>query len=157
MDDAAQSPKTQDDAGQQGASVQQTTHAPPVQQPQPTQPVSLPHKEFASGQATSDYELVAPSDQEPTLHPEVAEAGVEVAKNNHLPKIHPDAEKLGVALSKEATPVITAPSGKITLPLTEEKAKEAKKLSTKFSIRWLAELVLEQLKRWQQKSSIRRI
>ncbi len=152
MDDTAQSSKKQDDTRQQGVSIQQITQAPPVQPSQPTQPVSLSHKEFAPAQATSEHEMVTPSDQKPTLHPEVAEAGVEVTPLQHTPKIHPDAAKAGLSLAKEATPVITTPTGIIKLPMTEEEAKKAKKAyGIKDSMRWRVELVLEQFKKAYRK------
>lgn len=158
MDDAAQSKAQSDDQqGGDDTSVQQVplgtqgTQSGTQQSPS-TAPVSLPHKELGSSRPTHDYGSISLSEPEPYLSEEVAEAGVEVTPDTYRPDIPPDAAKLGVTPAKAATPVVTTTTTKIVLPLTEETAMQAKKTFTiKDSMRWLAELVLEQLKRVHEK------
>lgn len=151
MDDSAQSP-TQDDTKQaipQDPADQVQPQTQPAQQPEP---VSLPHKEFVPRTQVSEASSLEQSMVEPEIAPEVAEAGVEVTPVQHTPKIHPDAAKAGLSPAKEATPVITTPTGIIKLPMTEEEAKEVRKVyGIKDSMRWRAELVLEQLKKIYRK------
>ncbi len=153
MDDAAQSKAQSDD--ELGGSDPSAQLVPPYGGTPPTpstQPVSLLHKELGLSRPTQDYGSVSLSEPEPYISEEVAEAGVEVTPDTYRPDIPPDAAKLGVTPAKAATPVVTTSATKITLPLTEEKATLAKKTySIKDSIRWLAELVLEQLKRAREK------
>lgn len=155
MDDTAQSKAQSDD--QQGGTtpaqeVPQSGTQSWTQQSPSTQPVSLPHKELGPSRPTHDYGSVSLSEPEPYISEEVAEAGVEVTPDTYRPDIPSDVVKLGVTPAKAATPVVTTSTGKITLPLTQESAQTAKKTySIRDSMRWLAELVLEQLKRVQEK------
>jgi len=152
MDDSAQSKAQSDDQqGGDDTSAQQATQK--GMQPAPgTEPVSLPHKELGPSRPTHDFGSVSLSEPEPYLSEEVAEAGVEVTPNTHTPDIPPDAAKLGVSPANAAMPVVATSTTKITLPLTEEKAVMAKKTySIKDSMRWLAELIIEQLKRAHEK------
>ncbi len=121
-------------------------------QPAGREPVSLPHKELGPSRQTHDFGSVSLSEPEPYISEEVAEAGVEATPDTYKPDIPPDVAKLGVTPANAAKPVVATSTGKIVLPLTEEKAAMAKKTySIKDSMRWLAELVLEQLKRVHEK------
>lgn len=143
MDDAAQS---------SGQSQDAQTNAP--QQGAISQPVSLPHKEHAPAVGPVEYGAIQPSEVEPQIAPEVAEAGVEASPDPHTPAIHPVAKQAGMTHAKQHAPVSTTPGGRIQLPMTQVNAQQVKKTaSVKDSIRWLAELVLEQFKRGETKSS----
>ncbi|MFH1186599.1 MAG: hypothetical protein V1697_00305 [Candidatus Levyibacteriota bacterium] len=90
--------------------------------------------------------LVLSSEKEPELHPEVKTAGVEIV--SEAPKLTKEDAEAGITYAKEATPVETEPSGKVQLPMTEQKAEETLKMHKKIaeSIRWLALSVLRQIK-----------
>lgn len=151
MDDTARD-QTQD-ATQPAGGAQRHTASQPMQPPPPPThtPVSLPHKELApSGQSVDHQADIRISAPEPELRPEVAEAGVSVT--THTPPVHADAAAAGLAPAKDAAPVVTTPTGSVQLPMTRGQARQAKeKYGIRFSIRWMAELVLEQFKRARQR------
>jgi hypothetical protein len=87
---------------------------------QPAQPVSNTRKE---GQPSINHEsFVMPSEQEPKLHTEVSEAGVEVV--TQTPELPKEVEKLGLQASSESAKPNTEPTGVIKLPLTEDQAED---------------------------------
>lgn len=96
-------------------------------------------------------EYLAPSESEPTLDNEVAEAGVEKVPSVEQPKLTIEDKRAGLDHAKAAVPVAQAPTGAVILPnapMTEAEAVMVEK-TTKFddSKHWLAALVLEQFKR----------
>lgn len=144
-----------DDAAQVQAknNTQQVSAPPPPPQHTTHAPVSLPHKEHAPSGQSADYAGVRVSVPEPELHPEVSGAGVTAAPPH--PVVHADAAVVGLVPAKDTVPVNTTPSSSIQLPMTRTQARQAKeKYSIKFSIRWMAELVLEQFKRARQKKAV---
>lgn len=102
--------------------------------------------ESPAGSLQKEHESIFASEQEPKLHAEVIEAGVE--KVSKMPMTS-DHERVGIKLAKESVPVQTAPSGAVQLPLTKQQAKSILKAHKKVtdSILWLAILVLRQLKK----------
>lgn len=135
-----------DDSNQQAS--QQINNGIPVQQGgasvSQTSPVGHVQKEQElMGHSDQDFrveESVKPSEVEPKINPEVAEAGVE--KVSHLPQLTPDDHKIGVKLAKESTPVSAQPSGMVRLPMTAEEAKRyAKSGDVTSSKRWFAALI----------------
>lgn len=125
----------------------------------PPSPVSPPQKEQVEpilGQATSEAILkpegwIEPSEKEPQIHPEVAEAGVE--RVSSTPELTPEAQKTGLRLAKESTPVSTQPSGAVQLPISEQKSKNILRFHKKVanSVTWLAVLVLKHFKKIHRK------
>lgn len=93
----------------------------------------------------SSEPVVKPSEAQPTLHPEVHESGVRSLPST--PPITQDQINVGIQSAKESTPVITQPSGIITLPLNEQKAKEIinHDKNTQDSAVWLATLIIHEL------------
>jgi len=115
-------------------------------QPQviPMPQTGLPQKEVEP--VTKKEPFIKASEEEPKLHPEVAEIGVEtVSEKLQLEEEH---QKIGMEHSKESTPVKTEPSDKVSFPMTVQKANEIvkSKKSIKNSILWLATSVLRQIK-----------
>lgn len=128
-----QTNQVMDDSGATAQPVQ--TSVPPVQPVIQKEQEGLPASEF-----------IKPSFEEPVLHPEVAEAGVE--KVSELPGINEEHEQIGVKLAKESTPVSKEPSGIIQLPSTYQKAQQVMKTHKKVSdsILWLYTLIIKQFK-----------
>ncbi|MBI2074761.1 MAG: hypothetical protein HYT83_02895 [Candidatus Levybacteria bacterium] len=92
-----------------------------------------------------------PSEPEPSIPKEVVEAGVEkVLENAVLP---PDVEKLDVRLAKESTPVVTKPTGIVSLPMTEEEVKKEIAVNKNLvnSLAWWLALVYKQFKKMHKK------
>lgn len=87
-------------------------------QVQPLVPVGLPNKEIA-GVAAPVSELITRSGSEaiPNIPPE-ASAHIEVINDN--PSLTPEHKELGVDHAGPHVPVSTSPSGKVTLPMSEE-------------------------------------
>lgn len=109
----------------------------------PVTPVGTMQKEagIINPRETKDVNEIIKSDEaELLLHPEVAEAGVE--KVVEFPAVKKDQYEAGIRPAKESTPVITQPSGMVTLPMTDKEAlrtiKTAKVEESRF---WLASLV----------------
>lgn len=102
-------------------------------------PLSAPQKE-QQPVASETSEFIKPSEAEPIIHPELAEAGVEKVKE--VPDLTLEDKKAGLSAAKESVPVSTAPSGLVQLPMTEEEARQTiKKTSISDSRHWLAVLV----------------
>lgn len=102
-------------------------------------PVSVPQKE-QQPVSPEISEFVKPSEAEPVIHPELAEAGVEKVKE--VPDLTLEDRKAGLSAAKESVPVSTTPSGLVQLPMTEEEAKRTiKTTSVSDSRHWLAVLV----------------
>jgi len=115
-------------------------------QPQaiPAPQTGLPQKEVEP--VIQKEPLIKASEEEPKLHPEVAEIGVETVSEK--PQLKEEHQKIGLEHSKESTPVKTEPSDKVSFPMTAQKANEIvkSKKSIKDSILWLATSVLRQIK-----------
>lgn len=81
---------------------------------------------------------IQPSETEPSLDREVAEAGVETVSES--PQLSYDQKKAGIVESMP--PVLTTPSGNIVLPMTEGEAiKIIKTTNAADSKHWLAVLI----------------
>lgn len=85
------------------------------------QPVSTVRKE---GQPVISHEpFVVASEEEPKLHPEVSDAGVEAV--TQTPELPRDVQSLGLLThSPESTKPITEPTGAVRLPLTQDQVEE---------------------------------
>ncbi len=125
------------------------------QQVSSTQPVARPisgvHKELGP---IGSSELIKPSEQEPVIPPEVAEAGVETVRDRETPQLTPHDGKAGLSHANEAVSVHTSPSGFVQLPKTEEEVKKELKLHHKIgnSITWFLTTLLRQWKMLNRKS-----
>lgn len=110
-------------------------------------PVSIPQKEYGAVSSVDSSDFIKPSEVEPNIHHEAAEAGVE--KVTEMPKLTEEHVKIGIKLSKEAVSVQISPSGVVQLPMTAKQANNIirthKKISDSFL--WLAVLVLRQIKK----------
>lgn len=122
----------------------------PVAQPvQPAPPAPAPttgstgYVKKESEPVPVTNEIIQPVEQAPVIEKELAEIGVEKVQSE--PNLTLADQKAGFTLAKESTPYPTAPTGIVKLPLTDEEMKQAKKLSPKFSVRWLEEM-LEKIK-----------
>lgn len=90
----------------------------------PDQPFSAPQREQQPIMGAQASEYISPSEPEPTLRPEVAEAGVEVLPNTpQLTQTHTD---VGIEHAKEAVLPHTDPSGMVQLPTRIEAEMLAK-------------------------------
>lgn len=121
----------------------------PVNVPIQSTPVSIAQKEQAGGVAVDGETevIIRSSEIEPQLSKEVAAAGVErIAGVTPVP---PEAVKVGVKLAREATPVVTQPTGLIQLPVPEEEAKRVVRTNGNVSnsALWQAIAVIRQIKR----------
>lgn len=113
----------------------------------PQQPIGTPHKEFAPIVGTV-AEYVTPTETEPVVSAELKEHGVEVSPGGKQPEIHPLAGEVGLVKAKESVSVPTDTTGMVQLPLAQADAFTIKKTRpVADSVRWLAELVLEQIKK----------
>ncbi|PIP74557.1 MAG: hypothetical protein CO135_04015 [Candidatus Levybacteria bacterium CG_4_9_14_3_um_filter_35_16] len=115
-------------------------------QPQviPMPQTGLPQKEAEP--IAQKETFVKISEEEPIIHPEVKEAGVE--KVSDKLRLEEEHLKAGIEHAKESTPVKTEPSDEVSFPMTTQKANEIvkSKKSIKNSILWLATSVLRQIK-----------
>lgn len=115
-------------------------------------PVSSPQKEQIEpvlGQTPPEW--VKPSEKEPEIHPEIAEAGIK--ETSELPELKEDHKKAGIELAKESTPVSTEPLGIVELPMTQAQASNIvkKNKDSANALVWLAILVLKQIKKMHGK------
>lgn len=114
------------------------------QQPvaQPAMPVSGLHKEHAPLTMEAPVaEYVQPTEVEPVLHPEVAEAGVEVVEQQERPQITVEQKAVGINHAPPVMPVTVAQPRTVTLPYTPQQVVALEK-STKVdeSAHWLVML-----------------
>ena len=110
---------------------------------QPTAPVGSPNKETAPVGA-SVSEFVKPSETQPQINQELADLGVESKKDE--PNIA-DEHKRIIDHAKQFTPVQASPSGKVSLPMSEDEV--ADKLKTgqdDDSGKWLSKLIQKIMK-----------
>lgn len=93
-----------------------------MQQPvQPMQPVSGPHKEHAPLTVEAPVaEYLRPTEVEPVLHPEVAEAGVEVVEQQERPQISVEQKAVGVNHAPPVMPMTVSQTQTVTLPYTPQ-------------------------------------
>lgn len=141
MDDNSQNQNLQNNQNQQDDQQVQ-----PQVQPQvaPISQTGLTQKEAEP--IVAKEPLVKASEEEPKLHPEVSEAGVEIVTEK--PKLDEKHFEVGIEHAKESTPVKTEPSDKIEFPMSAQKANQIVKShkNIKDSILWLAIAVLRQLR-----------
>lgn len=87
-------------------------------QTQVIHPVSVAHKE---GEPIINSEpIITRSEQEPNLHPEVVNAGVEVVRDSF--ELNDEHKAVGIKPAGVSVPVPTEPTTKIKFPLSEEQA-----------------------------------
>lgn len=146
----------QDDPINQGSSPVQNPPVPDVEKPSSSQGAKLPVGNMTAGVPTKEHEplgaggageYLQPSDQEPVLHEEVAEVGVEVVSEK--PQITKEHHQIGIHHAKESTPVSTEPSGMVQLPMDPQQAiaVHQKNKNVNDSVVWLAALIIKHLKR----------
>lgn len=111
----------------------------------PISPTGSPYKEIEPP-IRKEQPLIKASEEEPRLHPEVIEAGVETVADK--PKLDDGHFGIGMRHARESTPVKTEPSNKVNYPITAQKANQIvkSKRNIKDSILWLATSVLRQIK-----------
>lgn len=118
---------------------------PPVQDDgQPIAPAGSVNKEVGPiGSPVSEF--VKPSEVEPQIDKDIAELGVEAKKEE--PNIT-DEHKGIIEQAKQYTPVSSSPTGKVTLPMTEEEiADKLKTGQDDDSGKWLADLI-QKISKW---------
>ncbi len=104
-------------------------------------PVSGPLKEHAPLE-TPSVEYIKPTEVEPTLHPEVKEAGVEISPNLDRPPLTDEHQRLGIENAKESIPVSVSQTPSAQLPYTQEQIEMLKKNTSKDdSKHWLVILI----------------
>lgn len=116
------------------------------QNPQQYQPpVSIKQKEYEPISNQPAEANIAPSEHEPTLHPEVAASGVSTVSDKvYLTSAH---RQVGITEAKESTPVSLNPSGRVNLPMNQNQAEIAVKGKADDSLTWLAKIVLVYFKK----------
>jgi len=131
--------------------VQVPTVVSAISPPQPAfQPVGGPHKEHAPGIQAPVSEYMRPSEQMPSLSPEVAEAGVEVTANSEQPQLDGSHKAAGIEPARAAIPVIIPQTTSIYLPYSPIEAKKVEKeSSTGESRHWLAQLTAYIIRKFQ--------
>jgi len=136
----------------------QAPQIPPPPPPQST-PVSVPGpgKEQIHVPLAPVQEYVMPSEPEPIIHPELKEYGVEASSDAEDMKVNASQQRVGIEPAKESVPVSTSPTGAVQFPLQGEEIVQIRKTRpVTESIRWLAELVLEELKKAYQQSGAKK-
>ncbi len=119
----------------------------------PIDAVSSGNKEHAPVSTDGVDVVLKPTEVPPILHPEVKAIGVEQTPNHtQQVQLTPAQVAVGITPAASATPAPTQLSGNLVLPMTEAKAEEIKKskLPITEAVRWLAELVIEQVKKAHQ-------
>lgn len=141
MDDD-QSSKLDDTSGQAQTQPQGTPVSTPVKEQEPSQTWQEP---------IPSPEMVIPSEAEPSMHPEVAEVGVE--KVREVPTLTLEDQKAGLQLAKESVPVSTQPSGLVDLPKDEKEAASFLKVhrDVKNAVVWLVAMLLRQFRQAHEK------
>ena len=136
-----------DDQNQQAIQQNQQKPQDQSQQQTPVQPVqasvSTGVKEHEGTAAVSEFVKASAEVSEQELHPEVSEAGIEQVSD------HPNSQilsKIGVQLSKEATPVVTEPTGAVTFASVAQAQQDYKTHSWKDAIKWVAAMFIRQEK-----------
>lgn len=119
---------------------QQVTPPPPVSAQVPQAPVSVPNKEHVpvANETLPVQEFVQSADQEPKLPAEVKEAGVQA--KHEAPALTDDHKKVGVFHAPEIMPAVQSFTPTVNFILSPEEEKIALKKSSRYSMRWLAEL-----------------
>lgn len=144
------------DASTPVAPAPQVAPPPPAQQPTPVS-VPGPGKELVYAPLAPVQEYVMPSEPEPTIHPELKEYGVEASSDAEVIKVSASQQSVGIEPAKESVPVKTSPTGAVQFPLLGAEIVQIKKTRPiTESIRWLAELVLEELKKAYQQGGAKK-
>ncbi len=136
-----------------------TAQAPQITPPAQSTPVSVPGpgKELIHAPLAPVQEYVMPSEPEPTIHPELKEYGVEASSDAEDIRLSVSQQSVGIEPAKESVPVQTSPTGAVQFPLKGEEIVQIKKTRpVTESIRWLAELVLEELKKAYQQAGTKK-
>lgn len=104
----------------------------------------------ADASVDSAQEVVMPTETAPDIAPELKEIGVEDTSGSEQPKVPQQQapQDVTIELAKESTPVPSAPTGLVQIPMDEKYAEEVIKTHPVIdSIRWLAEFIREQVKK----------
>ncbi len=131
----------------------------PVPAAQPIVPVPQPigggaHKERAPSIQAPISEYLRPSEQMPSLSPEVAEAGIEVAPNSEQPQLDDSHKAAGIQPARDAIPVVIPQTTSIYLPYNPAQAKQVgKESSIGESRHWLAQLTGYIIRKFQSISA----
>lgn len=122
----------------------QGNQAQPQAQVQPAVPAGSVNKE-TSPVGASDSEFIKSSETEPQIGQELKESGVEVKSDK--PDLTFEHKELGVDHAGPHTPVSSFPSGKITMPMSEEEVEDRLKTGRDDdSGKWLAGLIQKIIK-----------
>jgi len=98
-----------------------------------------------SESSQSERPELTPSHQPEVPIPSELRGSMEQSPNPDTPNISKEVSLAGVAHSKESTPLITTPSGNISLPMSYEEARQgAKQTKTSDSLHWLTSIVMYQ-------------
>jgi|WetSurMetagenome_2_1015567.scaffolds.fasta_scaffold712647_2 hypothetical protein len=117
----------------------QTDQATPQVQVQPVTPVGSVNKEVGPINALA-LEFVKPSEVEPQIDQDLKELGVEAKKEK--PDLTSEHKEVGIEHAGSHISVSTVPSGKVTLPMSEEEiAEKLKTGQDDDSSKWLAGLI----------------
>lgn len=107
-------------------------------QVQPIAPVGSANKEAESD--LSEFIRPVGSEVSPNLSPEEEKAGIEVESNK--PELTPQHKELGIDHAGPDIPVPSSPSGKVTMPMSEEEVVDKLKTGRDDdSGKWLARLI----------------
>lgn len=126
----------------------------PVSAAQPIAPVPQSiggaHKERAPSIQAPISEYLRPSEQVPSIPPEVAEAGIEVAPNIERPQLDDSHRAAGIEHAREVIPVVIPQTTSIYLPYSPGQAKKVEKESSIGESRhWLAQLTAYIIRKFQ--------
>jgi hypothetical protein len=151
MDDSAQDQGVQQPQQVVPPQPQPKADEPVAQVTPPVQHTGSMHKEFAPVAREQVADYVSPSENLPELHPEVAEAGVEVVP--HVKELTLEDKNLGMSLAKEATPVPQSASDAFHLAADYQGAKKAKSMYHRVSdsVTWLYLLWFKQKQKENEK------
>lgn len=119
--------------------------------PKPAPQLISGHKERAPSFQAPVSEYVRPSEQMPSLPPEVAEAGIEVAPNIEQPQLDASHKAAGIEPARAAIPVVIPQTTSIYLPYSPSQAKQVEKESSIGESRhWLAQLTEYIIRKFQK-------
>lgn len=117
-------------------------------------PIGGAHKERAPNIQAPVSEYLRPSEQVPSIPPEVAEAGIEVTPNSEQPQLDDSHKAAGIEHAREAIPVVIPQTTSIYLPYSPGQAQKVEKESTIGESRhWLAQLTEYIISKFQSRST----
>jgi len=143
-----------DDTANQQANQSQRDNASMPQNDQQQQPVGIPvgGKEHEARSMTPDYRVIQPTEAEPEVPAEVAEAGVESVASHERPHIPDQAKQVGMTHAGPTHPVSSEPTLGIAMPTSVKQAEQALKATKANDSRsWLLSVMLKLLKKEEKK------